>query len=106
MIGSKPTHSTWAFSQAAQAGKRWSQRFLRSRQRLQAETLRKEEAEEEYADEDGDVALGSSGGLLSVDAGRVRFRPATAGDGGELLVIYSSYLRAMASWCRRRYQAG
>ena len=46
MTGSKPTHLSWAFSHAVQAGRFWSQRFLRSRHRLQAETLRKEEEEE------------------------------------------------------------
>lgn len=43
MIGSKPTHLTPAFSHDVHAGRFWSHRFLRSLQRLQAETLRNEE---------------------------------------------------------------
>jgi hypothetical protein len=34
-----------AFSQLIQAGNRWSQRFLRNRHRLHAETLRNEDEE-------------------------------------------------------------
>jgi hypothetical protein len=41
VIGSYPTHATPAFSQDAQLGNCWSQRFLRSLQRLHALTLRK-----------------------------------------------------------------
>ena len=42
-MGSNPTHLTPAFSHEVQAGRFWSQRFFRSLQRLQADTLRKEE---------------------------------------------------------------
>ncbi len=42
-MGSKPTHLTPAFSHDVHAGRFWSHRFLRSLQRLQADTLRKEE---------------------------------------------------------------
>lgn len=43
MIGSKPTHLTPAFSHDVHAGRFWSHLFLRSLQRLHADTLRKEE---------------------------------------------------------------
>lgn len=59
-MGSKPTHLTPAFSQGAQAGSRWSQRFLRMRQRLQADTLRKDDAAAEVED----VAVGE--GILEL----------------------------------------
>lgn len=42
-MGSYPTQRTPAFSQDWQRGRRWSQRFFRSRQRLQADTFRKED---------------------------------------------------------------
>jgi hypothetical protein len=45
-MGSYPTHFTPALSQVAHDGSRWSQRFLRSLQRLQALTLRNDEADE------------------------------------------------------------
>jgi hypothetical protein len=41
VMGSYPTQATPAFSQLAQLGSFWSQRFLRSRQRLHALTFRK-----------------------------------------------------------------
>lgn len=40
-MGSYPTQATPALAQLAQLGSFWSQRFLRSLQRLQALTLRK-----------------------------------------------------------------
>jgi hypothetical protein len=40
-MGSYPTQATPALAQLAQLGSLWSQRFLRSRQRLQALTFRK-----------------------------------------------------------------
>ena len=40
-MGSYPTQATPAFSQLTQLGSRWSHRFFRKRQRLQALTLRK-----------------------------------------------------------------
>jgi hypothetical protein len=52
---------TPALSQEAHEGRRWSQRFLRSRQRLQALTLRKE------LDDDEAGAAGEAG--FTVDAG-------------------------------------
>lgn len=48
-MGSYPTQRTPAFSQDWQRGRRWSQRFLRNRQRLQAETLRNEDEEADDA---------------------------------------------------------
>jgi hypothetical protein len=63
---------------------------LRSRQRLQAETLRKED-DDEKAEDGGELPLCSSGGLLSAEEGRARFRPAAAGEVGELAVIESCY---------------
>ncbi len=42
-MGSKPAHLTPTFSHGEHAGNFWSQRFLRTRQRLHAETLRKED---------------------------------------------------------------
>ena len=43
MIGSNPVHLTPTFSHEVQAGNFWSQRFLRTLQRLQAETFRNED---------------------------------------------------------------
>lgn len=74
MIGSYPTHLTFAFVHAEHAGSCWSQRFFRTRHRLHADTLR-----------NADVAVAlERGGEDGVDAGsvssRVRFNPAPFGD--------------------------
>lgn len=78
VIGSKPTHLAPAFSQDEHAGRFWSQRFFRNRQRLQAETLRKDDAAARLRDgsaEGGDdpvaIRVDSSAGVVS----RARFFP-------------------------------
>lgn len=67
-MGSYPTQRTPAFSQDWHLGRRWSQRFFRRRHRLQAETLRKDEDEDEATvavewagDVDGTVVVGAEG---------------------------------------------
>jgi hypothetical protein len=95
-MGSYPTQRTPAFSQDWQRGRRWSQRFLRSRQRLQAETFRnEEEADEgvtvEWAGEMEDTAAGAElvAGLVAgsvcvgVSEGCGLFLPEETGDRGE-----------------------
>lgn len=73
-MGSYPTHRTLAFVHAEQAGSTWSQRFFRTRHRLQADTfLKAEVAVDEVCG--GDVGTGLSLSKVS-SAGRVRLVPA------------------------------
>lgn len=48
----------------------------------------------------------SSGGLLSVEESRARFRPAAAGEVGELAVIESFYRKHIAGLYRRAFYHG